>query len=241
MIVDCHVHVKGGDIYKREFRPAQILRTMDEAGVDQSVIFSICLASRESNDLTRDCHEAAPDRFIPFAHVVPDEGRGALEELDRAVGDWGWRGLKVHRGEMAEPDLNLLLPIGEKCVELDIPMLIDVGGAYELSSGLATSLPELRLIIAHLGAPMDEKGVDQHLVMAQQFPNLNLDLSYCHVPWKLPEVFARVPVDKLVWGSDGPLIHPAIDLRKIEVCNLPAGDFRKVTCDNILRLLGPER
>jgi len=241
MIVDCHVHVKGGDIYKREFRPAQILRTMDEAGVDRSVIFSICLGSRESNELTRECYEAAPDRFIPFAHVVPDERRGALDELDRAVGEWGWRGLKVHRGEMAEPDLGLLVPLGEKCIAYDIPMLIDVGGVPELSSGLATSLPELKLIIAHLGAPHDEAGVDKHVVMAREFPNMHLDTSYCHVPWKLPEVFARLPTEKLIFGSDGPLVHPAIDLKKIEVCHLPPDAFRKVTCDNILRLLGPER
>jgi predicted TIM-barrel fold metal-dependent hydrolase len=241
MIIDCHVHVKGGDIYKREFRPRQILQTMDEAGVDQSVIFSMSLPSRESDDLTRECYEAAPDRFIPFAHVVPDEGEGALQELDRAVGDWGWRGVKIHRGEMAEARLDLLLPIAEKCVALDIPMLIDVGGVYDFSSGLATSVPELKLIVAHLGAPHDEKGVDKHILLAQRHPNLYLDTSYCHVPWKLPEVFARVPAEKLIWGSDGPLIHPAIELRKLEVCQLPADVWRQVTGENLLRVLGPER
>ena len=241
MIIDCHVHVKGGDLYKREFRPAQILKAMDEVGVDQSVIFSICLPGRESNELTRECYEAAPERFIPFAHVVPDEGRGALDELDRAVGEWGFRGLKMHRGEMQEADLSLLLPIAEKCVALNIPLLIDVGGSYELSSGLAEGAPELKLIVAHFGAPHDEKGVDKHILMAQQYPNLHLDTSYCHVPWKMPEVCRRLRADKLLWGSDGPLIHPAIELKKLELCGLSAEDYRKVTCDNLLRLLGPER
>ncbi len=241
MIIDCHVHVKGGDTYRREFRPAEILRVMDEARVDQSVIFSICLPSRASNDLTRDCYEACPERLIPFAHVVPTEGRGALEELERVVGGWGWRGLKLHRGEMEEPDLDLLLPLGEKCVEYGIPLLIDVGGAYHLSSGLASSLPDLKLIVAHLGAPQDERAVDKHLVWAQEFPNMHLDISYCHVPWKIAEAFERVPIEKFVWGSDGPIIHPAIELKKVEVCNLPPEDFAKVTGGNLLRLLGPER
>ena len=52
VLIDCHVHVKGGDKYKREFRAKQILQCMDEAGIDRSVIFSICLPSRESNALT---------------------------------------------------------------------------------------------------------------------------------------------------------------------------------------------
>jgi hypothetical protein len=36
---------------------------------------------------------------------------------------------------------------------------------------------------------MDEKGVDKHLVWAQEHANMYLDLSYCHVPWKMPEAF----------------------------------------------------
>jgi len=52
-IIDSHVHVKGGDLYRRELDPEETIRGMDQAGIDQSCIFSICLPSRESNELTR--------------------------------------------------------------------------------------------------------------------------------------------------------------------------------------------
>jgi len=41
MIVDAHVHVKGGDVYRREFPPELIVKLMDETGVDKSIVFSI--------------------------------------------------------------------------------------------------------------------------------------------------------------------------------------------------------
>jgi hypothetical protein len=47
------------------------------------------------------------------------------------------------------------------------------------------------------------------------------------------------PDDGLLSGRTGPLIHPAIELAKIRVCNLNDEDFAKVTCDNIMSLLRP--
>jgi len=74
VIVDCHMHVKGGDLYRREFSANFIVRRLDEAGIDKAVVFSICLGSRESNDLTYREVQTFPDRLIGFAHVNPEEG-----------------------------------------------------------------------------------------------------------------------------------------------------------------------
>jgi len=85
VIVDCHMHVKGGDLYRREYGADFIVRRLDEAGIDRAVVFSICLGSRESNDLTYREAQKFPDRLIGFAHVNPEEGDLAVEELGRAV------------------------------------------------------------------------------------------------------------------------------------------------------------
>ncbi len=239
MIVDGHVHVKGGDRYKREFRPAEILRCMDEAGIDKSVIFSICLPSRPSNALTMDCYRAAPDRFIPFSHVIVEEGRGALDELVRSFDQDAMRGLKLHCGEMKEPSWELLEPVLAMCCDYEAPVLIDMANNLPLAREMAQQMPELQVIIAHLGAPDDEDLAEQFIILAETHANLYLDASYCHRPWKIPEAIRRLGADRVIFGSDGPLIHPAIELAKIRVCNLNDEDFAKVTCDNIMSLLRP--
>mgnify|MGYP000853339012 CR=1 FL=1 len=240
MLIDCHVHVKGGDKYKREFRARQILQCMDEAGIDRSVIFSICLPSRESNALTMECLQEAPDRFIAFAHVLPGEGQGAVDELKRSFAEDGARGVKLHCGEMDEPSVQLLAPLLEVCIEHQAPVLIDMCGNITLARQLAESYTDLKLIIAHLGAPNDEDLIEQFIVMAEAYRSVYFDSSYCHRPWKIPEAIERLGAHRVIFGSDGPLIHPTIELAKIQVCKLSAEDYTRVTEGNILSLLRPQ-
>lgn len=237
MIIDAHVHVKGGDEYRREFTPEVILRTMDEAGVDRSVIFSICLPGRESNELTARCHAAAPDRFIPFAHVWAGDGQEALRELRRAVEELGCRGLKLHLGEAAEATVEQLMSVCADAIELNIPVLVDFANRFEAAEALVGALPDLKLIVAHLGAPRDERLVDRFIGLARQHPNVYLDSSYSSVPWKIADAIRELGAGRVIFGSDGPLIHPTIELAKIRVCNLDTEEFEQVTWRNIEGLL----
>jgi hypothetical protein len=212
---------------------------MDEAGVDRSVIFAMSLPSRASNELTMSCHDEAPDRFIPFAHVLPQEGPGALRELDRCFNERRMRGLKLHCAEMEEPTIDLLRPVLQMCIDENAPVLIDMTYNLSLAREIAEQFPELKLIIAHLGAPDDEDMAEQFIILAEEHPHIHLDSSYCHRPWKIPEAIQRLGADRVLFGSDGPIIHPTIELAKIEVCNLSDEDYRMVTSENILRLLRP--
>lgn len=237
MIIDCHVHAKGGDTYRREFPPELILRTMDEAGIDKSVVFSICLPGRESNDLTARCCSACPERLIPFAHVLPEDGKPALVELERAANSLGCRGLKLHLGEMKEQAAEPLKPVCGKAAQMDLPVLIDFATRLDIATELVESVPGMKLIVAHLGAPNSETLVDGFIALALEHPNLFMDSSYSSCPWKIPEAIQRLGAERVVFGSDGPLIHPSIELTKIRVCNLSQADFEKVTWRNVEGLL----
>jgi predicted TIM-barrel fold metal-dependent hydrolase len=243
MIVDCHVHCKGGDLYRRAFSADEILRTMDEAGVDRSVVFAMCLPSVESQEMTQAVCAAAPDRLIPFAHVLPEEGPLATVELTRAIAERGFRGLKLHLGEMT-PGLGTadvvayLEPVTRECGDLGVPCLIDVGGRHEVIEALCENCAGTSLIVAHLGASSGETVIDRFIGLAATKGNVYLDTSYCHVPWKIGDAIRRAGAHKIVWGSDGPLIHPAIELKKLEVLHLPPTEWTAVTSGNILRLLG---
>lgn len=239
MIIDCHVHVKGGDTYRREFTADRILQTMDEAGIDQSVIFSICIPSRESNDLTMHCYRQAPDRFIPFAHVWVEDGAQAVAELDRAVNSLGCRGLKLHMGEIVgERSVEPFIPVCEAAREMDIPVLIDFGEELGIARELIEAVPDMKLIVAHLGSSRQETLIDKLIALALEYPQIVTDMSYCFCPWKIPEAIERLGADRILFGSDGPLVHPAIALAAVNVCKLSPEDYEKITWRNIERLLG---
>lgn len=239
MVVDAHVHIKGGDKYRRQFPPELIVRQMDEAKVDKAVVFSICLPSRESNLLTRRAADAFPDRLIPFAHALPQEGQAAVEALEEAVSEWGFKGLKLHLGEVqGEPSLELLSPLVEKAVELGIPVLVDFVQNLDLARALAESFPECTLIVAHLGAHADEDLNVKFALLAREHENVYLDTSWVDHYWRMADVVRICGADKLVFGSDAPLYHPLVELTKIKVLRLPPEEEAKILGGNMARLLG---
>ncbi|HIE50758.1 MAG TPA: hypothetical protein EYP85_03285, partial [Armatimonadetes bacterium] len=125
LIVDCHAHIKGGDAAKREFTGEVLVRQADEAGVAKTLVFSMSLPSRESNDLTRARIRGYEDRLVPLCHVLPTEGELALEELDRSIGEWGWKGVKMHWGEYRDVlSVELLDPVLTRIGELGVPVLV---------------------------------------------------------------------------------------------------------------------
>lgn len=243
MIIDCHVHCKGGDLYRREFSADEILRAMDQAEIERSIVFAICLPSVESQAMTETVCAAAPERLTPFAHVLPEEGPLALMELERAVSELGFRGLKLHVGELpggllTEQIIDMLEPLVKKCADLHVPCLIDAKGMPEIIDQLAEASPNCNLIVAHLGCSQGETLIDRFVGLAATHHNVFLDTSYVHQSWKIGDAIRRAGARKVLFGSDGPLIHPAIEVRKLEVLHLAAEEWQAVTELNIRQLLG---
>ncbi len=241
MIIDAHVHIKGGDIYRREFPPELIVKLMEEANIDKSIVFSICLPSRESNELTYRAISKFPNKLIGFAHVLPQEGDIAVIELRRAIKEFKFKGLKLHAGEFAKEygfTLKLLEPILEECVKLKIPVLIDPIGQYEPVVEIVEAFPELKLIIAHMGSHNNEVIVNKFIGLARRKENVYLDTSWSDVYWKIRDAVKYAGADKLIFGSDGPLNHPLVELMKIKILKLPKEEEEKILYKNILKLLG---
>lgn len=237
MIIDCHAHIKGGDAGRREFTADHLLRQLDEAGIDKQMVFSIMLASRESNDLTRDRVRGHEDRLIPLCHVIAQEAELALDELDRAIAGWGWKGVKMHWGESAEViTLEMMQPIVERVTELGVPLLLDTVYKADLAMLMVYENPNTTFIVAHWGSPQNPDLMERWARFARVTPNCYLDCSFCHCWWKMPECFEVATCDKVLFGSDGPLWHPLPELMKVRVCHLAPEDEEKVLWRNAVEV-----
>ena len=58
MIIDSHVHLKHGNAERTEYRPEEIVESMDQAGVGKSVVFAMCTTTPRSIEMAREAHEA---------------------------------------------------------------------------------------------------------------------------------------------------------------------------------------
>jgi predicted TIM-barrel fold metal-dependent hydrolase len=239
----------------------QALREYGEAGVGRLVLLPID-ASRltgmpgDTNDQMAELQRVDPERVIAFATVDPLAGRRAVMELERAVKDLGLKGLKLH------PQLQRFRPDDERCFEvyqaaedLGIPALfhtgtsgigagMEGGGGIRLDHGrpiyidnVAAEFPRLKLIMAHFGWPWYEEA----LAIAQQKANVYIELSGWS-PRYIPQVVWRYAdnliQDKVLFGSDYPMIRPARWLADFEKVELKPETREKILWANAERVLG---
>lgn len=241
LIIDAHAHAGHGAKFGQPDAapwetfndPEWLLRLAAEAGIRKSVIFPINnptyeQANREIAGYVRQ----HPDRLIGFAkHDGVTEAGRIRELLTREVRELGLRGLKLHGVPTTE--------MCETAAELEIPILMHPPrvGPCEAVVG---SFPRVNFILAHLGSFGSRDWREHRLAfdLVRRFPNLHLETSSNVFFPFLEEAARELPAEKLIFGSDGPLVDPRVELHKIRLLRLPPEKSRLVLAGNITRLLG---
>lgn len=239
MVIDIHCHAGTAERLQAPWTTradlSAYLERAEEAGIDKTVVFAIT-----SDDYERANAEVAEivarhaDKLIGFARIHPERDKGKIERLlRRAVEDYGFRGIKVHGGEA--------LPTREVCEvakSLNLPILVDIMGRVEVLPLLAAEFPEVNFVVAHLGSFADDWRVFQVMpFMLAKFPNLYADTSGVRFIDHLLEAIRVAGAKKILFGSDGPLLHPGLELHKIRLLKLPQEDEVLILGENARRLL----
>lgn len=239
MIIDCHCHAGKGDGFRGPFdTEAKIepyLARAEAAGIDRTVVFPVFNSDYAAANarLAAIVRRHAP-RLIGFAAVNPVRDRGRVAGMiGRAVESFGFRGLKVH-GLDAYPGREVC----EAARRYRIPVLVDVVRRTAAVEMLASQYPDVNFIIPHLGGFADDWMV--HLQVADQmvrYPNVHADTSGVRFFDALVHAVRRAGPHKLLFGSDGPQLHPGVELHKVRMLRLPPDAERLVMGGNLLRLL----
>jgi len=250
-----------GVALEEDYPAARLLSEMDQGGVQTVVLqghppnagfFSV-------NDDIAAIVAQHPDRFLAFAGVNPFEGAKAVHELERCVRELGFKGC----GEFGYMDIldERCFPIYEKCVELDVPILIHFGFTLPTAplkygdpvplDEVALRFPELKIIAAHCAFPW----FWQLAVVMARRPNVYVDVSALEM---VPEVarlqailtFLNLAADRVLFGTDFPFGSPAtyapyvrglrvnfLLRRLLGVAKVTPQDIEKVMGGNARRLL----
>lgn len=239
MIIDCHCHAGQGDGLTGPWDTAapidEYLRRCARAGIARSVIFAAfhsdnAVANREVARLVF----ARPGRLCGFAFVHAARDRGRVRELVReAVQELGFVGIKVHRH-----DARITREVCEAAREFGLPVLYDIAGESSVLELLASQYPEVNFIIPHLGSFADDwaaqLAVIDHLV---RHPNIYADSAGVRRFDMLEQAVQRAGAHKLLFGSDGPWLHPEVELAKLRLLGLPPHEEALVLGGNLLRLI----
>jgi len=239
MIIDCHCHAGLGDGFSGPWDThAPVERHLERArraGIDLTVVFPVFNSDyADANRRLAGIVRRYPGELLGFASVNPSRDAGRVESMvGTAVERYGFRGIKVH-GFDSFPKREVC----EVARRFRIPMLVDVvrkTGAVEM---LAGQYPDVDFIIPHLGGFHDDWMVHLQVIdQMRRYPNVYADTSGVRYWDALRLAVARAGPAKLLFGSDGPQLHPSVELHKVKVLGLPPDQERLVTGGNIARLL----
>jgi uncharacterized protein len=211
------------------------LRRARAAGIDKTIV----LAPFHSDYAEANAHLAGivarhPKRLIGFAfvHARRDAGR-IFQMVEHAVKRWSFRGIKVH-GHEAMPTREVC----EAAAAFRLPMLVDVTSRAEVVDMLAPEYRQVNFVIAHLGSNTDDFRAHQQVVdQLVRHPNVYADTSGVRQFDYIVQAVKRAGPQKLLFGSDGPWLHPGVEMHKIRMLGLPQDKQALILGGNILRLL----
>jgi predicted TIM-barrel fold metal-dependent hydrolase len=243
MIIDCHCHAGKGDILTAPWNtdaPLEAyLRRARAAGIDRTVVFAVFHTDYDAANaqLGRLVAEH-PDRLIGFAFVHPARDAGRIFGMvEKAVTKWRFRGIKVH-GHEAMPTREVC----EAAQAFRIPLLIDVAGRPQFIDLLAPQYPNVNFILPHLGSFGDDWRAHQQVIdLLIRLPNVYADTSGVRRFDYLVQAVKRAGPRKLLFGSDGPWLHPGLELQKIRLLGLASDAEALILGGNALRLLKAAR
>ena len=241
--IDFHTHVgriasafypEAGQV-EVESTPSDLLREMQNNGVDASVVCAQPMIPHYQECANRELFAALEDRreLIPFAFVDP-RLRETPELLERWIRS-GVKGVKIHpiaHGYVASH--SLCFPTYEVAAHYGLPLLIHSGwgefGQIRFLADVAKHFPNLTVVIAHL----IESDVFQFV---PRYDNLLVETSYASHPRRIRQAVQAFGSERVLFGSDYPYSSQALEMRKVELAGLKAEEQENVLGGNANRLL----
>ncbi len=242
MIVDCHTHIwesaeqlgrarleiesrvhRGIDVRGRDGAPpdASMEAHLEASGpVDKTFVLgfkSRYLSAEVPCELVSRYVRRYPEKLVGVAGIDPTNLPEALEEMHRAVSEFGMKAITVSpAAQDFHPADSRAMQVFSEAARLRVPVLIDQGIDFSTDSKMVFARPmlldevareiaELKLVIAHLGYPW----IDECIVLLGKHPNVYADISsLLHRPWQaynaLLSAYQYGVMDKLLFGSDFP-------------------------------------
>jgi len=198
---------------------------------------------------------ANPDVLIPFASVDPHR-ENAVEEAERLIREHGVRGFKFHPNVQAFfPNDRAVYPLYETIAAAGLPALFHTGhsgigtglpggGGIRLKysnpmvvDDVAVDFPGLKIVLAHPSFPWQDEAISVALHKQQVY----IDLSGWSPKYFPPQLiqYANTQLrDRVLFGSDFPLITPDRWLRDFEQAPFKDEVRPLILKENAARLLG---
>ncbi len=277
MIIDCHTHIFSPEVIKNRddfagrdpcfaelygnpkakmVTAEKLIDSMDDAGIDMSVVLNIGWRSLEfcamTNDYIMEMAAKYPKRLVAFCSVPQLSAPECIAEIDRCI-KGGTRGIgelrpDIERDLMDEYGIACALEI-MKANKLTLlfhstePVGHDYPGKDFITPAILETFinqfPGIDIICAHWGGGLPF----YHLMpeVKRAFVHVYYDSAaspFLYSPPVYKVVAELAGADKILFGSDYPVISQKRLLREINAIDMSAADKESFLSGNAAKLLG---
>jgi len=233
--------------YYRERRIGLVMFTVDaesKLGRRRIPNEEVAQAARENADI-----------MVAFASIDPHKGKMGAREARRLIEEEGVRGFKFHPTvQDFEPFDRMAWPLYEVIAEHKLPAIFHTGntgmgagmrcgGGLKLQysnpmllEDVAIHFPDMQIVMAHPSWPWQEEA----LAVAVHKPNFWIDLSGWspkYFPKQLVQYANTLLKDRVLFGSDFPLLTPERWMKDAEVAGFRPEVMPGILKNNAIRLL----
>ena len=234
----------------------EMLASMDANHVDKTVVFGFPWQNsslfKQHNDYISEVVSRNPDRFIglgcfdPLSDAAAEEARRCLQEgALSGIGE-----LAFYQSGIENDSVARLEPVMEICRAMDLPVLIHtnepVGHAYPGKTPntlaqiyrLVRTFDQNKIILAHWGGGLFFFGLLKKEVK-ESLKNVYFDTAaspylYDTAVYRL--AIELVGVEKILFGSDYPLLPPARYFDEMKAAGLSEGEMQRICSLNAAEL-----
>lgn len=269
MIIDFHTHIfpdriaestikmlseKAGFPNYLDARAESLLKSMNDSGVDKSVLLPALTAPKQFDSVNRytlETAKASEGRLIPFGGIHPD--CDDIASKLNFLADSGFYGIKLH------PDYQSTFIDDEKYINI-ITLAVKNGLAVTVHAGVDCGLPDPvhctpercyrmlervfakaqgdapKIILAHMGGYMMGEDVLRLLCGADVYFDTGFTLFEKDVEMTL-KIINKHGTDKVLFATDSPWAPQNEYVETVRKLELGDSDTEKILGENAMKLL----
>ncbi|MFA5778809.1 MAG: amidohydrolase family protein [Elusimicrobiota bacterium] len=262
MIIDFHTHAFPDKLavsaiakltYPSKIKPSfdgtvsGLLKSMDEAGIEKSVILNIATKPPQTENIIKWCKEIKSERIIPFASIHPENKKPG--DLIKKISGEGLPGIKFHpMYQNFYIDDEKMFFIYEEIVKNNLILLFHIGfdiafpdvrsAEIRRLKKVVKKFPELKIVAAHTGGWRMWDEVLSELAGLDIWIETSMTLKYIEDRKIFLEILKRHPSDKIMFGTDTPWSNQLEEVKMMQDLRDISDDLNeKIFSGNAKKLL----
>lgn len=240
-----HLEAEGGISARLDGRLSSLLASMDNCGIEKSVVCSIATKPSQFDSILEWSESVRSERIIPLPSVHPDDPE-AVEKIG-LVRKKGFKGIKLHPYyQDFDLDEKKLIPLYEKVCDENLLLVLHTGFDFAFERirradpvkivGIKNKFPALKLVATHLGAWEDWDEVERCMVGRNIHMEISFSLDFLDLE-QARRIIANHPPECVLFGTDSPWTDQAETLKRLKSMSLEPALENRILRENALSML----